>query len=58
MGKMADLQSEFNTFHDRITLTSSKKDSLRKARNALRDKIRKHFRGSYAQRANSDGAGI
>ncbi|MBW2428174.1 MAG: hypothetical protein JRF56_04390 [Deltaproteobacteria bacterium] len=41
---MADLQREFNTFHDRITLTSSKKDSLRKARNALRDKIRKHFR--------------
>ena len=41
---MADLSSEFNTFHDRITLTSGKKDSLRKARNALRDKIRKYFR--------------
>ena len=41
---MADLSSEFNTFHDRITLTFGKKDSLRKARNALRDKIRGHFR--------------
>jgi len=41
---MADLQSEFNRFHDRIALTSSKKDSLRIARNALREKIRKHFR--------------
>lgn len=41
---MADLQSEFKTFHDRIALTSSKKDSLKKARNALRDKIRKYFR--------------
>ena len=40
---MADLQEEFNTFHDRIALASSKKDSLRKARNALRDKIRKYF---------------
>ena len=41
---MADLQSEFKTFQDRIALTSSKKESLRKARNALREKIRKHFR--------------
>lgn len=41
---MADLQGEFKIFHDRIALTSGKKDSLRKARNALREKIRKHFR--------------
>ena len=41
---MADLHLEFNTFHDRIALTSSKKNSLRIARNALRDKIRKYFR--------------
>jgi hypothetical protein len=41
---MADLQQEFNKFHDRIALTSSKKESLRKARNALRNKIRKYFR--------------
>jgi hypothetical protein len=40
---MADLQKEFNTFHGRIALTSSRKEYLRKARNALRDKIRKHF---------------
>lgn len=41
---MADLHIEFKTFHDRIVLTSSKKEYLRKARNAVRDKIRKHFR--------------
>jgi hypothetical protein len=41
---MADLQAEFNIFHDRIALTSGKKALLRTARNALRDKIRKHFR--------------
>jgi len=41
---MADMQAEFKTFHDRIALTSNKKASLRTARNALRDKIRKHFR--------------
>jgi len=41
---MADMQTEFKTFHDQIALTSGKKISLRTARNALRDKIRKHFR--------------
>ncbi|MFC1788611.1 cyclic GMP-AMP synthase DncV-like nucleotidyltransferase [Thermodesulfobacteriota bacterium] len=41
---MADMQTEFKTFHDQIALTSGKKASLRTARNALRDKIRKHFR--------------
>ena len=41
---MADMQSEFKTFHDLIALTSGKKVLLRTARNALRDKIRKHFR--------------
>jgi len=40
---MADLQNEFKTFHDRIALTSGKKVSLRTARNALREKIRKYF---------------
>lgn len=40
---MADMQSEFNTFHNHIALTSAKKALLRTARNALRDKIRKHF---------------
>jgi hypothetical protein len=41
---MADLNSEFKTFHDRIALSSGKKESLRKARNAIRDRIRKYFR--------------
>ena len=41
---MADLSSEFKKFHDRISLDSSKKDYLKNARNALREKIRKHFR--------------
>ena len=41
---MADLQAEFKTFHERIALTSGKKVLLRTARNALRDRIRRHFR--------------
>lgn len=40
---MAGMQSEFKIFHDRIALTSGKQGLLRTARNALRDKIRKHF---------------
>jgi len=41
---MADMQTEFKTFHDIIALTSTQKASLRTARNALRGKTRKHFR--------------
>jgi hypothetical protein len=41
---MADLNSEFITFHDRVALTSGKKESLRKSRTAIRDRIRKYFR--------------
>jgi len=41
---MANLDSEFMTFHDRVALTSAKKESLRKARDAIRDRIRKYFR--------------
>lgn len=41
---MADLNSEFSTFHDRIALTSSKKASLRTSRNANRERIRQYFR--------------
>lgn len=41
---MVDLKKEFKTFHDRIALTSAKKSTLRKARNALREKVRKYFR--------------
>ena len=41
---MANLHSEFTTFHDRVALTSGKKAFLRKARNAIRERIRKYFR--------------
>ena len=41
---MADLHSEFKIFHDSIALNSSKKESLRKSWDAIREKIRKHFR--------------
>ena len=41
---MADLHKEFGTFHDRIALTSAKKATLRTARDAIRERIRKYFR--------------
>ena len=41
---MANLQSKFKNFHDRIALDSGKKKSLRKSRDAIRDCIRKYFR--------------
>lgn len=41
---MADMQVEFKTFHDVIALASGKKVLLRTARNALRNRIRRHFR--------------
>lgn len=41
---MANLHSEFSTFHDRIALNSSKKASLRTSRNANRERIRQYFR--------------
>jgi len=41
---MADLNNEFKIFHDRVALTSGKKKSLRKARDAIRERIRKYFR--------------
>jgi hypothetical protein len=43
---MADLHSEFITFHDRVALTSRKKESLGTARNVIRERIRKYFRGN------------
>jgi len=43
---MADLNSEFKTFHDRVAFSSGKKESLKKARDAIRDRIRKYFRNS------------
>ncbi len=41
---MTDLHKEFGTFHDRIALTSAKKATLRTARDAIRERIRKYFR--------------
>jgi len=41
---MADLHNEFKTFQDCILLAKSKRESLITSRNALRDKIRKHFK--------------
>lgn len=41
---MADLQKQFSTFHDRIALTSARKEALRTARDAIRDRIRIYFR--------------
>jgi hypothetical protein len=40
---MANLHSEFGAFHDKVALSSSKKASLRTSRDAIRDRIRKHF---------------
>lgn len=40
---MANLNEEFKKFHNRIELDSTKKESLRKSRNAIRDLIRKFF---------------
>lgn len=41
---MADLHKQFSIFHDRIALTSARKETLRTARDAVRDRIRKYFR--------------
>lgn len=48
---MANLHKEFTKFHDQVALTSGKKESLRKSRNAIRDRIRKYF--SYALKVAS-----
>ncbi len=41
---MRDSSEAFQTFHDRIALSKNRKESLRRARNAIRECIRKHFR--------------
>ncbi|MEO1390931.1 MAG: cyclic GMP-AMP synthase DncV-like nucleotidyltransferase [Cyanobacteria bacterium J06634_6] len=41
---MADLHKSFLDFNDTISLSSSHKKTLRKSRNAVRDRIRKYFR--------------
>ena len=40
---MADLHKEFGTYHEKIALSPGKKNSLRKSRDAIRERIRKHF---------------
>ncbi len=41
---MADIHIAFGAFHDRVALTAGKKATLRIARNAIRERIRKYFR--------------
>jgi hypothetical protein len=41
---MADCSDLFQTFHDRIRLPSSKREYLMQARDAIRDRVRKHFK--------------
>lgn len=41
---MAELSKDFNNFHDRIALGNGQKESLRKSRNAIRDRIRQYFK--------------
>ena len=41
---MPELSKEFNNFHDRIVLGNGRKESLRKSRNAIRDRIRQYFK--------------
>ena len=40
---MSDLNTLYNTFNEKIKLTSSKTDSLKRGRDAIRDKIRSDF---------------
>lgn len=41
---MANLHNEFQTFHERVALSQGKKELLTTSRDAVRDRIRKHFR--------------
>ena len=41
---MANLHEEFHAFHGRVALSQGKKESLTTSREAVRDRIRKHFR--------------
>ncbi|MBC2714088.1 MAG: hypothetical protein HF978_02155 [Desulfobacteraceae bacterium] len=41
---MANLHKQFQTFHDKVALTSAKKQSLKQARDAIRERIRKYFK--------------
>ena len=41
---MADLNKEMKKFHEKIALSSGNEESLRKSRNAIRERIRRYFR--------------
>ena len=43
---MADLHKEFKTYHNRIALSSARRQALRNARDAIRELIRKYFKDS------------
>jgi hypothetical protein len=41
---MANCDDLFQTFDENISVSSARKKTLRKSRNAIRDRIRKHFK--------------
>lgn len=41
---MANNQEQFNAFHDTVNATKNRRSTLKKNRDALRDRIRKSFR--------------
>lgn len=41
---MADVTTEFKKFHEKILLSTAQETSLRRSRDAIRERIRKHFR--------------
>jgi hypothetical protein len=41
---MANLHNEFQVFHDKVALSSGKKESLRQSRDAIRRRIENYFK--------------
>lgn len=41
---MANLHQQLHSFHDKVTLTVAKKRSLKQARDAIRERVRKYFK--------------
>lgn len=54
---MADLNKLFSSFNEKITLSPSKKDDLRKGRDAIRQKIRDNFKNKGRKIPNFCGQG-
>lgn len=54
---MSNLHNLFQKFNENITLTATKKDNLRRGRNALREKIRKDFKENERKVPNFCGQG-